>query len=293
MRPVVGILILLLLPVWTSGTGTEADTPRAAIVGSVFDYVVRDGDTLARISARFGVDARPIRRMNQLGPAARLEPGTSITIDNRHIAIVPAGVRILINVPQRMLFLADDDRVTGYPVGLGQQDWPTRVGPFTVTKLETNPVWDVPASLQAEMKREGRPVIEHMPPGPENPLGAHWIGLSLPNFGIHGTIAPLSVYRFASHGCIRMHPDDVAEVFSNVTVGAPGAIVYAPVVAAVFEGRVFLEAHPDVYKRASDAEQILRDAAWSDGFSTRVDWARASRVLADRDGIAVDVTSPD
>ena len=60
-----------------------------------------------------------------------------------------------------------------------------------------------------------------MPPGPDNPLGKHWLGLSIHGYGIHGTIAPSSIYQFRTHGCIRLHPDDIAELFLTCRVVLP------------------------------------------------------------------------
>ena len=77
--------------------------------------------------------------------------------------------------------------------------------------MQRHKEWIVPESIQEEMRREGKDVLTRVPPGPDNPLGRHWIGLSIGGIGIHGTIAPSSVYHFRSHGCIRLHPDDVEE----------------------------------------------------------------------------------
>ena len=140
------------------------------------------------------------------------------------------------------------------------------------------------------MRESGRPVITRVPPSPDNPLGAHWIGLSIASLGLHGTIAPSSIYQFASHGCIRLHPDDVADLFGRISVGDSGALIYEPVLLAHIENRVWLEAHDDVYRRINDADQLIRRAAVDGGFFDRVDWNGAAAVLERRLGVATDVT---
>ena len=65
------------------------------------------------------------------------------------------------------------------------------------------------------MRREDKVVLTQVPPGPENPLGKHWVGLSIPGIGIHGTLAPASIYHFQSHGCIRLHPATTLPRFSR------------------------------------------------------------------------------
>ena len=155
---------------------------------------------------------------------------------------------------------------------------------------ESNPVWDVPVSIQREMAENGLPVITRMEPSPLNPLGSHWIGLSLPGLGIHGTNAPASIFRFASHGCIRMHPDDVADLFARVDVGDAGVLTYQPVILAAIDGRVWLEANPDEYRRAPEPGRYVRKLVERSGLDAKVDWTAVDRVLSLRRGRAVDVT---
>jgi L,D-transpeptidase ErfK/SrfK len=141
------------------------------------------------------------------------------------------------------------------------------------------------------MKRAGTPVIERVLPGPNNPLGAFWIGLDRPGFGIHGTNAPSSIYQFQTHGCIRLHPDDITDLSARAWVGMPGQIVYEPVLLAVTSaGTVLMEAHPDVYRRAGDLYRHARDVAERRGLASVVDWSRADVVLSQRDGVVTDVT---
>jgi L,D-transpeptidase ErfK/SrfK len=178
-----------------------------------------------------------------------------------------------------------------YPVGLGRPDWPTPTGTFTVLSKEENPVWDVPKSIQEEMRRCGQTVKTRVPPGPDNPLGRHWIGLSLAGYGIHGTIAPASIYQFRSHGCIRLHPDDIADLFGRVSVGTPGRITYTPVLlAGLANGQIYLEVHRDVYRRAGDPWAGVRRAADAEGIGHLLDWPRVEEVIRLKDGVAREVS---
>jgi lipoprotein-anchoring transpeptidase ErfK/SrfK len=161
------------------------------------EYRVVAGDTLSSIGARRGVEPRLIAAANRLDPGALLRVGQRLRIESRHLAGYRLADGIVINLPQRMLFLFRQSRVAGaWPVAVGRPDWPTPTGAFTVISLERDKTWYVPLSIQNEMRREGRPVLTRVAPGPDNPLGRHWIGLSLPAIGIHGTIAPASIYGF-------------------------------------------------------------------------------------------------
>ena len=110
----------------------------------------------------------------------------------------------------------------GHPVGQPLQlafrrdgNGPRPVGRLHVVRMQRHKEWIVPESIQEEMRREGKDVLTRVPPGPDNPLGRHWIGLSIGGIGIHGTIASSGVYHFRSHGCIRLHPEVVSGIISR------------------------------------------------------------------------------
>jgi L,D-transpeptidase ErfK/SrfK len=282
-------LLVALILILTAHTAV-AQPAAAALVGGRVVYEVKAGDTVTSIAARFAVARATLIELNQLASADALPVGRSLVIDNTHIAVGHPEVSVTINIAQRLLVFAERDQVRAYPIAVGRRTWPTPVGAFTIISKETDPAWDVPVSIQREMEQQGKPVITRMEASPDNPLGRHWIGLSLPGLGIHGTTAPSSIYAFASHGCIRMHPDDVARLFERVSVGMSGVLVYQPVIVATIEGRVWIEAHPDEYRRAADAARSARDAIEREGMGASVNWGLVDEVLRQRRGRAVDVT---
>jgi L,D-transpeptidase ErfK/SrfK len=130
-----------------------------------------------------------------------------------------------------------------------------------------------------------------VPPGPDNPLGQYWLGLSLAGYGIHGTIAPASIYQFRSHGCIRLHPDDIADLFARVSIGTPGTIIYAPVLLAQVTGdQIYLEVHRDVYKRRGEPLAVVQRLSVLWGLGPRLDWQRVEEVVRLKDGVAREVS---
>lgn len=288
------LLAVLSMMLTCTFPSSAQEGPRLAdtLVGGEFFYTVQLGDTLTSIGARFGVAAGLLARENGLQASTRLKTGQELRVDNRHI--VPPGPEdgILINLPQRLLFyVAEGQPVTHYPVGLGRPDWPTPTGTFAVLSKEENPVWDVPKSIQEEMRRCGQTVKTRVPPGPDNPLGQYWLGLSLAGYGIHGTIAPASIYQFRSHGCIRLHPDDIADLFGRVSIGTPGRIIYTPVLLArLTNDQIYLEVHRDVYKRGGDPLTSVQRIAGSEGIGPLLDWPRVEEVIRLRDGVAREVS---
>jgi L,D-transpeptidase ErfK/SrfK len=277
------------LPVLLLLAALAVGDPPQRVTGSVWVHHVGTAETLGAVGARFGVEPKTLARDNHLPPDVKLRTGDRLTIDNRHV-VPPGPVRgLLLNVPQRMLFVFEQDTVVaGFPVAVGRPDWATPLGTFAVAMKEVDPTWDVPESIQREMVREGRPLRTRVPPGPDNPLGTRWIGLTAPNVGIHGTNQPSSIYRFTTHGCIRLHPDDAVALYELVTVGMPVHIVYEPVLVARTEDDVLLlEVHRDPYRKAdapaARARQLLRAA----GAGHLAESAVVQRALAEKAGRAV------
>ncbi|MFO0690456.1 MAG: L,D-transpeptidase [Myxococcota bacterium] len=287
-----GLALLSVL----SGSGAHARPLADTIVGERREVVAVAGDSLTVVAARFGLSVARLARANALAPDARLAIGQRLRIETAHV--VPAELAalapdaILVNVPQRMLFERRGGALAGaYPIAAGRPSWPTPRGDFTGDTRAIDKPWIVPRRIQAEMRSKGEPVLRVVPPGPENPLGHHWLGLSRSSIGIHGTNAPASIYSLRTHGCIRLHPDDVAALFERSRIGDPVTIVYEPVLlAAPPDGPICLEVHPDAYARTGSALAILETLATQAGQTARIDWARVTEVLAAKEGLARDVT---
>lgn len=258
------------------------------VVGQRFEYVIQQGDFLISLAARFGESAMAIARSNGIDYNERIYPGQRLEIDNRHIVPRTPGNEILINLPQRMLFFFRDGNLAGeYPVGLGKPTWPTPTGQFRVVLLQKDPTWTIPLSIQEELRREGKVVLEKVPPGPDNPLGKYWIGLSLPGYGIHSTSEPTSVYQFLSHGCIRLRHEDVEKLFPEIKIGMTGQIIYAPVLLAeLADGRIFLEVNRDVYNEGVKVLEFVHELAEENNLTNRIDWQKTAQICHQQEGLA-------
>ena len=107
-----------------------------------------------------------------------------------------------------------------FPVATGQASYPTPLGRFQVVVKWKNPWWYPPSSPWAQG-------LKPVPPGPGNPLGTRWMGLSAPGVGIHGTPDASSIGYSASHGCIRMRISEAEWLFRHVRIGTTVFIVSA------------------------------------------------------------------
>jgi lipoprotein-anchoring transpeptidase ErfK/SrfK len=108
----------------------------------------------------------------------------------------------------------------GFRVATGQSVYPTPLGRFSIVVKWRNPWWYPPNSRWAQGQKP-------IPPGPNNPLGTRWMGLSAPGVGIHGTPNPASIGYSVSHGCIRMYISDAELLFNTVDIGTTVFIVSA------------------------------------------------------------------
>jgi L,D-transpeptidase catalytic domain len=113
---------------------------------------------------------------------------------------------LLVSIPDHRLALIEDGQVKRvYPVAVGNESTPSPTGTFHITVRVTDPTY----------YHDGKVIA----PGPRNPLGNRWMGLDRKGYGIHGTNAPQSIGKSASHGCIRMAKRDLGELFSMVKAG--------------------------------------------------------------------------
>jgi hypothetical protein len=107
-----------------------------------------------------------------------------------------------------------------FPIATGQATYPTPLGRFRIVVKWRNPWWYPPSSKWAQG-------LKPVPPGPGNPLGTRWMGLSAPGVGIHGTPDAASIGYSASHGCIRMRIANAEWLFRHVRIGTTVFIVAA------------------------------------------------------------------
>lgn len=123
--------------------------------------------------------------------------------------------RLVVSLRDHKLALIEDGRaVKVYPIAIGKLTTPSPTGTFQVISRVSHPTWYGPRKVVG--------------PGPGNPLGSRWMGLSRKGYGIHGTNAPKSIGKSASHGCIRMRKQDVEELFELVQVGDEVDLVPEP-----------------------------------------------------------------
>jgi len=213
------------------------------------------------------------------------EPGQNLLIPTQWVLPSTKFHGLVINLPEMRLyhFLPKIGMVSTYPVGIGDIGWETPVSEGRVTHRQVDPTWVIPKPLRAKYG------ITSVPPGPNNPLGKYWLGLSQEGYGIHGTNFPWGVGRLVSHGCIRLYPEHIVLLFEKVSVNTPVEIVYEPVKIGFRDQNIFMEVHPDIYNRIPDLQAQTLSRLHELDILSHVSFSLVKNALEKQSGLPVRV----
>jgi L,D-transpeptidase ErfK/SrfK len=226
--------------------------------------------------------------------------GTQIVLPTQFVLPQAKREGIVVNLPELRLYYfppGQPDRVITHPISIGRMDWSTPLGVTKVQAKALNPAWYPPQSIRDEHAADNRPLPAVVPPGPDNPLGAHALRLALPGYLIHGTNKPSGVGMRVTHGCIRMFPEDIEGLYKVVPVGTQVRMVNQPYKLGWGQAGLYLEAHPRLTEHqaegASGVTELTRAfvAATEERYA-EVDWESAETVMHDARGLPEFVSVP-
>lgn len=289
----------LLLATATAGADEFVLPPHGIdLVGAPVWVHTRHRDTLLDVARSHGVGYEEVVRANPGVDPWIPGEGTRVLLPTRYV--LPPGGRegVVINLPEYRLYYfrsasrGERPAVITHPISIGRMDWTTPVGVHKVVTKVKNPAWYPPDSVRKEHEAEGDILPPVVPPGPDNPLGAFAMRLSIPGYLIHGTNKPAGVGMRVTHGCIRMFPEDIEKLFPMVDVGTHVTIIDEPVKVGWAADTLYVEVHPPLEEQHEGRRRLqfttqLREAAGSRGL--RVDWTRAERIFVEATGLPVEV----
>src|SRR5882672_848303 len=196
------------------------------LVGRLSFRDARAEDTLVDLGPELGVGYTELVAANPGVDPWLPREGTRLVVPAARL--LPSGPRegIVVNLGDLHLYYFEPGAPPrAYPIGIAKEGYATPVGETVVTAKREKPSW-VPGE---SARRDDPTLAREVKPGPDNPLGDYALYLGWPSYLIHGTNDARGVGRHSSRGCIRLYPDDIAELFARVPLGTRVRVIDEPV----------------------------------------------------------------
>ncbi len=239
-------------------------TPGNDLVGELQLVTASRSSTLLDIARSHDVGQDEIQIANPRADRWLPGEGSAVLIPSRYILPNARRRGLLLNLPEMRIYhfptmgKGSTAVVDTYPASVGRMDWKTPLGETRIVRKQRNPSWTPPASIRKEAAAAGTTLPDMIPPGPDNPLGDYALRLGLPGYLIHGTNKPYGVGMRVTHGCVRLLPEDIEELFGRVAVGTPVQILNQPVKTGWQDGILYIEVHPPLDEDDAPSGDLLR-----------------------------------
>jgi L,D-transpeptidase ErfK/SrfK len=277
------------------------------VVGVVQKTQATKEDTLTDIARRFNVGYEEIVRANPGVDPWLPGEGREIVIPSQFILPNAPREGLVINAAAMRLFYypkvkkGEQQIVHTYPIGIGKVGWKTPEGTTKIVRRQKDPTWrPTPSIIKEHLKERGEKLEKVIGPGPDNPLGRHAFYLGWPSYMIHGTNKPSGVGLRSSHGCIRLYPEDIAQLFELAPVGTPVRVVNQPFVFGWHAGSLHIQAYGVLEDDTRDwkkaqvkllkkdvAERIQKELA---ARNEKIDWEAVTQLTHEPRGIPVSIS---
>ena len=233
------------------------------IVGALQSARIQDNETVIELTRRLGFGQDEVRIANSTLDRWLPVQGEQVILPSRYVLPDVPRSGIVVNLPEMRLYYFHRDLteqttiVDTFPVSIGREHWATPMGNARVVNMKENPDWYPPASIKSEAAERGHTLPDKVLAGPNNPLGQHAIYLNLPGYLLHGTNAPNGIGMRVTHGCIRLYPEDIKQLYQMVEIGTPVTLVDQPVKVGWHTGVLYLEVHPPVVEPKISNDELL------------------------------------
>ncbi len=263
VRDLLGLLACLALPV------SQAETfllPPADVdvIGTLTYTTAGREDTLLDVARRWDIGQNEILLANPDVDRWMPANNSRVVIPNRYVLPNAPRNGVVINLPEMRLYYypkhtdGEQALLVTHPISVGRMDWSSPLGLTSIISKQTNPSWTPPQSIKAEALADGRVLPDVVPGGPDNPLGRYAMRLGIPGYLIHSTNKPYGVGMRVTHGCIRMYPEDIEGLFTDIPVGTPVNLVNQPIKLGWMAGGLFAELHPPLEEELPEYDNYLQ-----------------------------------
>jgi len=175
-----------------------------------------------RIAEKFHLSPTLLMELN---PKKKFDvAGEDILVPRLHRESSGRAAKVVVSKSKRTVtaLAANGSVIAQFPATIGGPHDPLPIGSWKVTVVQPYPVFYYSPERFWNAKQDGPKA--QLPPGPNNPSGTVWIGLSKSHYGIHGSPEPGTVRRSESYGCIRLTNWDAADLAKMVRVGTPAIL---------------------------------------------------------------------
>ena len=294
------VLALAVVILFSNAVGARTFYLSGDLIGELALASSLESDTLSDVARAYDQGYMEMRWANPAIDPWLPGEETEIIVPSLYVLPEAAQQGIVINVPEMRLYFYPAIKgkkrrsVATHPISIGRQQWTTPHGVTKIVAKVKDPNWYPPESIRQEHAAEGDPLPQIVPAGPENPLGAFAIRLGLPGYLIHGTNRPYGIGMRVTHGCLRMYPKDIEQIFGVVAVGTAVHIVNQPYKVGVAHNKIYLEVHPHL----AEDRDIFRDqfshvveliVAKTAGRDVQLNWRVLQKVIREKSGIPISV----
>lgn len=231
---------------------TYALSADSDLVGEYAELRAAHDDTLIDLARREGLGYEEIVNANPGVDPWLPGEGTIVRLPLRRVLPDAPHEGIVVNLPEHRLYYYPPAKpgeprvVVSYPVSVGKMDWSTPLGLTKIEKKIKDPAWYPPESVRMEHAAHGDILPKMIPAGPDNPMGLFAMRLAIPggSYLIHGTNKPAGIGMQVTHGCMRLYPEHIEELFKMVAVDTPVRLVNQPHKVGWSDGHLYVEVHP-------------------------------------------------
>jgi L,D-transpeptidase ErfK/SrfK len=222
------------------------------VVGNIRFARANKNETLIDVARRFNLGYDEIVKANSNINRWVPDPNARVILPTQYVLPDAPRDGIVLNIAELRLYYfpktSENELPTvyTYPVSIGRLDWRTPLGKTRVVRKDKNPPWYPTDSIRREHAAEGDILPKFIKGGdPENPLGNYALRLAIPSYLIHGTDQRKAngIGMQVTHGCVRLYPEDVEDLYNLVGVNTPVYIVDQPIKIGVKNNAIFLEVH--------------------------------------------------
>lgn len=274
-----------------------------SIVGQLAVISAQEEDTFLHLARRFDIGFQELVIANPTVDPWLPGEGTQVVIPTRYILPDTKREGMVLNLAEMRLYYYPKSAngkpkyVHTYPISIGTRGWDTPHSTTRIIAKTKDPTWYPPESIRKEHEEKNDPLPASVPPGPDNPLGKYALRLALAGYLIHGTNEPRGIGMKVTHGCIRLHPNDIEDLFNQVSINTPVNIVNQPYKLAWQRGKLYAEMHPNEGDETETNSRHLTKfvhaiiAATDSNKDYKVNWELANRLAKNKTGLPIIVGS--